>query len=79
MLTEMGTDERIVADKAGKILAHDFKKWAKDRYKNQKPTFKQYLGDVSKSQTWRTDWFDKFMGAVEKSFDKHIKKETSGD
>lgn len=72
LIEEMGPNERDVANKAGKILAHDFKEWAKDRYKNQRPTFNQYLKDIAKSPTWRTDWFDKFMGAVEKSFDKHI-------
>lgn len=75
LIEEMGPNEREVAKKAGKILAHDFKAWAKDRYKDQRPTFKQYLNDISKSPTWRTDWFDKFMGAVEKSFDKHIKED----
>lgn len=78
-LNEMGPNEKAVADKAGKILATDFTGWAKDRYKKQAPTFKQYLGDISKSPTWRTDWFDKFLGAVEKSFDKHMKDKIKGD
>lgn len=71
----MGPSERSIADKAGKILAREFKQWAKDRYKNQRPTFKQYLKDVSSSPHWRSDWFDKFLGAVEKSFDAHIKED----
>jgi len=70
----MGPTERSAADKAGKVLAHDFKKWARDRYKNQRPTFQQYLKDISTSPHWRSDWFDKFLGAVEKSFDASIKK-----
>ncbi len=72
----MGPDEKVAAEKAGKVLARDFTDWAKGRYKKQKPSFKQYLGDISKSQQWRSDWFGKFLGAVELSFDAAIKKET---
>jgi hypothetical protein len=71
----VGPKERAIAKDAGKILAHDFKAWAKDKYKDQKPTFKAYLKDISSSAHWRSDWFDKFLGAVEKSFDQTIKKE----
>lgn len=70
----MGPDERSVAEKSGKILARDFKAWAKDKYHKQKPTFRQYLTDISKSPKWRSDWFDKFLGVVERTFDKHINK-----
>lgn len=73
----MGPRERSAADKAGEVLAHDFKAWAHDKYKNQKPTFKQYLKDVSSSAHWRSDWFGKFLGRVEQSFDKAMKKETT--
>lgn len=73
-LTEMDKAEIDAAKTSGKVLAHDFKQWAKDRYKNQQPTFKQYLLDVSKSPKWRSDWFGKFLGAVEKTFDKEVMK-----
>jgi hypothetical protein len=71
----MGPKEKLAADEAGKVLAKDFTAWAKGKYKNQKPSFKQYLGDISKSPAWRSDWFGKFLGAVEMSFDKAIKTE----
>lgn len=73
----MSPREKIAADEAGAVLAKDFTAWAKGRYKDQKPTFRQYLGDISKSPAWRSDWFGKFLGAVETSFDKAIKKEVS--
>lgn len=75
LIEEMGTEERRIADKAGIILARDFKQWAKDKYKDQQPSFRQYLKDLSTSPRWRTDWFDKFLGTVEKSFDNQINKE----
>lgn len=74
-LNEMDAGERSAAEKSGKVLARDFKAWAKDRYKKQKPTFKQYLTDISKSPTWRNDWLGKFLDVVEKAFDKQMKIE----
>lgn len=73
-LQEMGSEERTLAKKSGSVLASEFQAWAKDKYREQRPTFKAYLKDLAQSPKWRDDWFGKFMNAVEDEFDRHIKK-----
>jgi hypothetical protein len=70
----MGSEERALAKKSGSVLASEFQAWAKDKYREQRPTFKTYLKDLARSPKWRDDWFGKFMSAVEDEFDRHIKQ-----